>query len=133
VTIVDTHTSRAVRVWPAADCRTRALQYEPEQPSRWHSQLAAYQRMPVDDLLRSEWVELTLPLDVIIGQPGVRASCSRCREDILNGREMIVGGKPCCRSCAGESYWRPGSETRRATPSAPVAGPGPHELPLRQR
>ena len=62
--------------------------------------------MPAAELLRSAWVELEIPLDVVVGQPGVRVTCQRCGEEILNGREAFIDGRPCCRGCAGESYWR---------------------------
>jgi len=107
VTVVDTHTSRAVRIWPARGCRTRAVEYAPEQQSRWHSQLEAYQRMPVDGLLRSAWVELALDVDVLLGQPGTRVVCRRCGEEVLNGREVTIDGQPRCRACSGARYWKP--------------------------
>jgi formylmethanofuran dehydrogenase subunit E len=105
-TFVDTRSSRAVRVWPDSHSRSRAEQYAPEQPSRWHAQLEAYKVMPVAELLRSAWVELDVPPSVLVGQPGVHATCERCAEEILNGREVIVDGKVWCRACGGETYWR---------------------------
>jgi formylmethanofuran dehydrogenase subunit E len=104
--LLDTRTSRAVRVWPAPGARRLAIQYAPDQRSRWHSQLTAYQHMAAEDLLRSTWVELTVDVDHLLGQPGVRVACCGCGEEILNGREVMVDGQPRCRACGGERYWR---------------------------
>ncbi len=104
-TFVDTRTSAAVRVWPRANARLFAGRYAPEGLSRWHTQLYAYQTMPVDELLVAEFVKLTVPLDEIISRAGVRVNCDRCGEEIINEREVSVAGDILCRACAGEAYY----------------------------
>lgn len=106
-TFVDTETERAVRIWPNPDARARAVRHFPDAPSAWQAQLEAYQIMPDTDLLNAAEVALNFSLRALISRPGVRVNCAVCGEEILNEREVWVDGRVCCRSCAGESYWRP--------------------------
>ncbi|HMQ32186.1 MAG TPA: FmdE family protein [Chloroflexaceae bacterium] len=106
-TFVDTKTWRAVRVWPNPAARGLAAQYAPEAKSRWHAYLAAYQVMPLTELLLARPVELTLDLKALISRPGVRAECEQCGEEIINEREVVRDGVTLCRACAGDGYVRP--------------------------
>jgi formylmethanofuran dehydrogenase subunit E len=104
-TFVDTETRRAVRIRPHPQCRETASQYAPDQPDAWHSQLAAYQVMPDEQLLVVEEVRLALSLEKIISLPGLLAICERCGEEISNRREVLQEGQVLCRSCAGDPYY----------------------------
>ncbi len=104
-TVVDTCSGRALRLWPNPEARQRAGMQEPDAQSRWHAQLAAYQTLSAEELLCVAEVHLTVALQAIISRPGVRVTCETCGEEILNERQILVGGKTVCKSCAGESYW----------------------------
>ncbi len=117
-TYVDTHTGTAVRLHPHPQARERAAAYAPEAPSRWHAQLLGYQRMPDDELLTWTWVELSTPLDVLLGRAGERIHCWRCGEEVLDQRQVWRDGKPFCRSCAGETYYRVREPATRADRTA---------------
>ncbi|MDQ3930674.1 MAG: FmdE family protein, partial [Chloroflexota bacterium] len=86
-TFVDTATGKALRISPQLSARKMALEYAPDEPDSWHAQLAAYQVMPTPELLRAEEVRLTLSLEEIISQPGLRVNCEQCGEEIMNARE----------------------------------------------
>ena len=106
VTFVDTRTRRAVRIRPHPLARQHAARYATAQ-SRWHAQLAAYQTLPVDELLCACPVELVVPIEAIVSRPGVRVTCAVCGEEIINEREVVRAGMILCRSCAGEGrYYR---------------------------
>lgn len=109
-TFVDTATGRAVRMWPHAESRVRAVKYAPDAPTRWRAQLEAYQAMPDGELLCMREVELAFDLRAVIGAPGVRVNCDRCGEEILNRREVSRDGAVLCAGCAGESYVRPAAK-----------------------
>lgn len=111
-TFVDTHSGRAIRIAPSPHARSRALTYAPAAPNRWRAQLEAYQVMPGDELLCAREVELSVDMKALLGKPGVRANCSVCGEEILNLREIKRGDALLCRSCAGDSYFRPGKPLR---------------------
>jgi len=102
---VDTHTQQAVRVSPHPAARERAARIAPTASSRWHAYLAGYAELPASALLRSQPVVLTTPLDAILGEPGVRVECLRCGEEIMNHREIRVGGRSLCAGCAGGAYY----------------------------
>jgi formylmethanofuran dehydrogenase subunit E len=106
-TFVDSVTGRAWRICPSPIARTRAAAVVPEAASRWQGQLEAYQRIPDEELLIRQEVTLTVDLAAIVGKPGTRATCSVCREEVLNQREVMKDGQLMCKSCAGERYWRP--------------------------
>ncbi len=104
-TFLDTATQQAVRLVPKAGIRELATAYAPEASTRWHAQLLGYQRMPEADLLVSRAVALCVPLDELMGKDGVRVTCKRCGEEILNRREIVKQGRVFCRSCAGDEYY----------------------------
>lgn len=104
-TFVDTRTDRAIRITPTRESRTRARDYAPNAPDRWHAQLAAYQVMPTEELLTLQEVRLTISLAAIISQHGHRVMCERCGEDIINEREVRRAGHVLCRACANGAYY----------------------------
>lgn len=104
-TFVDTQTGRAIRIVPHPTCRERAIEVSPEFKKRWDCQLHGYQRMPDEELLVAQPVELTISLEKIISKPGLIAICEKCGEEITNGREVIQNGLTLCKTCAGESYY----------------------------
>jgi formylmethanofuran dehydrogenase subunit E len=104
-TFVDTHTERALRIWPNPLARSRVVDYAPNERSRWHMYLAAYQVMPTDELLCAEAVTLSISLATLISRPGVRVTCEQCGEEIINEREIQLDGQTLCRGCAGEGYY----------------------------
>lgn len=106
-TFVDTHMMCAIRISSHPCARARAVSYAPDAPDRWHAQLAAYQVMPTFELLRAETVKLTVPMATIISEPGLRAVCELCGEEVMNEREVLLDGRALCRRCAGkENYYQ---------------------------
>ena len=105
-TIVDVLNGRAFRLWPTPDARLLARAYASDAASRWHAQLAGYQRMPVDELLRMQQVALEVPPSMLVGCPG-REICTDCGEEILNQRGVAHRGGTRCRGCAASGrYYR---------------------------
>lgn len=111
-TFVDTKTEQAKRIYPHPDSRISARLCQPDARSRWHAQLAAYQMMPVEQMLCWQPVTLTLSLQQIISRHGVRVNCSICGEEIINEREIITDGQPLCRACAGDVYYQVNAAAR---------------------
>ena len=108
-TFVDTQTERAIRIYPHRESRTRALEYAPNEPDRWHAQLAAYQIMPTDELLCAQSVVLTVSLAAMVSKHGKRVVCAECGEDVINERFVRVEGQTLCRACAGNAYYESSS------------------------
>ncbi len=104
-TFVDTKTERAFRIAPNPEARHLAAEYAPNERSRWHTMLKAYQIMPVDALLCWREVRLTLDMQVLISRAGVQVNCELCGEEILNEREIIVAGQIRCRACHEGAYY----------------------------
>ncbi len=104
-TFVDTQNQRAVRIAPHPQARDLAAGYAPAARNRWETMLLGYQRMPADELLVCEAVALRIPVADLISRPGVRVTCDRCGEEIINEREVRQGGTTLCRACAGGGYY----------------------------
>lgn len=106
-TCVDTLTGRAVRIRPAPAARTLAPQYAPQAHTLWEAYLLGYQVMPDEELLAFAPVVLKTRVEKIISHPNNRAICQQCGEEIINERELVVGGRILCRACAGFAYYLP--------------------------
>jgi formylmethanofuran dehydrogenase subunit E len=104
-TFVDTQVQRSIRIMATRESRTRALEYAPNAPDRWHAQLAAYQIMPANELLIARDVMLTVSLEQIISRHGKRVVCDECGEDIINELEVRRAGRVLCRACAEGAYY----------------------------
>ncbi|MBZ0283434.1 MAG: TraR/DksA C4-type zinc finger protein [Anaerolineae bacterium] len=109
-TFVDTKSGTAIRIWPHPEVRNSASKYAPDESSRWHMMLQAYQIMPANELLCWQAVELTVAISEIISKPGVRVICSRCGEEIINEREVVMDEQTFCRSCYQPSYYSIGAK-----------------------
>jgi formylmethanofuran dehydrogenase subunit E len=105
-TFVDTETEIAIRIAPSATARTRAAAFAPEARNRWEAMLLGYQRMAPADIFVWQPVTLTMPVAAIISRAGHRAICDRCGEEILNEREVVIGGLTLCRHCAYGGYYQ---------------------------
>lgn len=104
-TFVDTETGYAIRIAPNPQARLMAAVSAPNECSRWHTMLEAYQIMLADDLLCWREVRLTVNMQALISRPGVRVNCAVCGEEILNEREIEVAGRIVCKACHAGAYY----------------------------
>lgn len=105
---VDTLTGKTIRIAPALDVRERANTYAPAgETRRYFAQLHGYQVMPLSEMFFTEEVVLQTPIAEIVSRPGVRVNCDACGEEIINEREVKHEDSRLCRSCAGQTYYRP--------------------------
>lgn len=74
-------------------------------------QMTAYRELTDDELFTSEWVEVPLPPNEFPGYKGPRITCEKCGEGVNYRREVLLGGRTLCESCAypEERYYRPAS------------------------
>lgn len=105
-TFVDLESGRAIRIAPAADVRSTAWGWAADQDNRYAAQLKGYQLMPSAELFTIQEVCLEPDLDAIISQPGLRAICEACGEEIINQREVLQNNQTLCLACAGPAYYR---------------------------
>jgi len=101
----DTRTEETIRIVPRAEARLLSRDYAPASRNNWEAMLIAYQAMPVSKLFTVQHVSLLIPLSKIMGRAGTKAVCEMCKEEIINGREVLTEGSVFCRSCAGDSYF----------------------------
>jgi formylmethanofuran dehydrogenase subunit E len=122
-TFVNAKTGAAIRLAPRLDVRQTAYAYAPGESRRYQAQLLGYQRMPDEELFSVRQVSLNSPVAQIVGRPGVRTCCAGCGEEIINRREMVVGGKPYCPACVGQGYYLPMPELPSLGAQIPVSKP----------
>lgn len=104
-TFTDIHTEASLRIAPSCTARSLAWEYIPTARNKWEAMLFGYQVMPASELFVVQHVQLNTPLSQIISRPGRKTICEVCREEIINGREVLNEGAVLCRACAGESYY----------------------------
>ncbi len=105
---------RAVRISPRQSARECAWEYAPRADDRYAAQLTGYKVMPDGELFHFQEVALEPSVETLLSQPGLRATCSHCGDEIINGRELVVQGAVLCRPCAGYSYYLPVRESAEA-------------------
>ncbi len=105
-TFVDTRSNAALRLHPHPLARERARCFAPEARNRWEGYLIGYQQMPVEELLVSQPVTLSQPIEHLLSKPSARVICQACGEEVINERELMHEGTVLCRPCAGERYYR---------------------------
>jgi formylmethanofuran dehydrogenase subunit E len=102
---VDTRTEETIRIVPRTEARLLSRDYAPAARNNWEAMLIAYQAMPVSELFSAQHVSLNMPLSKLMGRTGMKAFCEICKEEIINGREVLNGGNILCWACAGNGYY----------------------------
>lgn len=109
-TFVDIRTEETIRIIPRRETRALSADYAPDARNRWEAMLSAYKVMPVKELFTVQSVCLNTPLSKIMARPGMNVICEICKEEIINGREVVVRGSIFCQTCAGNSYYHSSTE-----------------------
>jgi formylmethanofuran dehydrogenase subunit E len=105
-TFVDLETGRAIRVSAKESSKQAAREMFPEL-AKEAGQQKAYAELPEEVLFDKQWVRVEVPPEDRPGFKGPRVVCAQCGEGINFKREVVVGGRTLCRSCAGERYYQP--------------------------
>jgi formylmethanofuran dehydrogenase subunit E len=106
-TFVDVSSGKAIRIAAKESSKALARSMHPEIESKNQQQMLAYREMPEDDLFTKQWVKVELPAEEFPGYKGERIVCAECGEGINFRREVLRDGRPLCRACAGEKYYKP--------------------------
>ncbi len=106
-TFVDVSTGKAIRIAAKESSKAMAKQMHPEIADKNQQQMRAYREISDDDLFTEQWVKVDLPPEEFPGYKGDRIVCEQCGEGINFRREIRQDEKILCRSCAGESYYKP--------------------------
>lgn len=104
-TFTELKTGTSLRLAPKPDVRTQALVYAPQERRRYYAQLEGYQIMPEEELFNFQEVMLTTPAGQIISHQNARSICSKCGEEIINEREVVIEGQVFCKTCAFGGYY----------------------------
>ncbi|MCI0403175.1 MAG: FmdE family protein [Acidobacteria bacterium] len=105
-TFVDLKTGRAVRIVAREESKQRAKELYSEMEKE-QGQRRAYRELSDDELFSKQWVKVELPPEELPGYKAPRVVCVQCGEGINFKREVVREGRVLCRTCAGESYYKP--------------------------
>lgn len=105
-TFANVKTGLTIRLSPASDVRVRSRNYAPDEERHYFAQVQGYQLMPEKELFIFEQVILYPSLGDLIAEPNARAICQNCREEIINDRQVMMGGFILCRTCADQGYYQ---------------------------
>ena len=105
-TFIDLKTDRAVRIAAKESSKLAAREMFPEL-AKEAGQQKAYAQLSDEILFDKKWVKVAVQPEDLPGFKGSRAICAECGEGVNFQREVVKDGRPLCRACAGESYYRP--------------------------
>jgi formylmethanofuran dehydrogenase subunit E len=105
-TFVDLQTGRAVRIAARETSKQAAREMFPEL-AKEAGQQKAYAALSDEVLFDKQWVKVEVPPEDLPGFKGPRVVCAECGEGINFKREVVLGDRTVCRSCAGEKYYSP--------------------------
>lgn len=103
-TFVDLQTGRAVRVAAKESSKQAAREMFPDM-DREAGQQKAYAALADEVLFETQLVKVEVRPEDLPGFKGPRVVCAECGEGINFKREVMVGDRTLCRSCAGERYY----------------------------
>ena len=109
-TFVNLETGKAFRVISTEESRDLAETYAPEIAEKHARQLEAYKRMPDSVLFRVQEVDVHLPEEDLPGPTRFKAVCSQCGQVVRDRREVIKDGRPFCKPCAHDVYFKDARE-----------------------
>ncbi len=101
-TFINNSTQDAVRV-----SGVEKKEFKMKGPEEMKAILKSLMEAPEEELFRTEKVRVRIPERDLPGRPAGRARCERCREDIMDGKEVVHNGATLCGNCAGTSYYEP--------------------------
>jgi formylmethanofuran dehydrogenase subunit E len=61
--------------------------------------------MPEEELFNFQLVRLTTPAELIISHQNAQSVCSKCGEEIINERQVVLDGVVMCKTCAFGGYY----------------------------
>ena len=96
-TFIDTRSSKAVRV-----------SFLPKWPEHLQDMMDFGKivcNAPEEEVFRIQEVSITIPSEEKPGFPTRKNTCSRCNEQIMDGKEEIIENVPVCKKCAYNPYY----------------------------
>lgn len=99
ISLLDLRTGKAVRI------NRERLRYPPDGCTD-EEMVAFYEAIPDEELFVATDVEIPLRLVDLPGKPLDVAVCEICKEEIIDGRQIIVDGHVFCKGCHGGHYYK---------------------------
>ncbi|HWQ66460.1 MAG TPA: FmdE family protein [Methanospirillum sp.] len=96
-TFINTTSNKAVRV--------TALPKRPDQPTDMKEVAKMVCNAPEEELFRIQQVTVNIPPEDLPGFPTHKDVCTRCGEQIMDRKEVMIEGKAVCKNCAQGSYY----------------------------
>jgi len=97
-TFIDTRTGKAVRI--------ATYPKKPDQPSDMNELKEMILTAPEKELFSIQQVSVDIPEGDMPGFPTSITTCSRCGEQIMDGKEVVSNNTLFCKNCVGDSYYK---------------------------
>jgi formylmethanofuran dehydrogenase subunit E len=104
-TFLNLETAKTIRVIAREESREKARSYFPEIQDKYKAQIEAYRIMRDDELFEVSEVSVSIRPEDMPGRPLKRIRCEECGEYVQDIKEVNVGKRLLCRSCASGSYY----------------------------
>lgn len=119
-TFYDRANGRAMRVYARPELTSEAVklavedgilkegeEFDPQSKLGRKAMMNAFMKLSEDEILDHQEVTLMDAASFGRGTSAHRSPCSKCGEEILDGRGVLRDGRFMCLACAGEAYYRP--------------------------
>jgi formylmethanofuran dehydrogenase subunit E len=105
---LDSGDYKGLRIVALESSKNRARELYPDLEKN-AQQMKAYRELPDEDLFRTEWVRVPLPLSEFPGYKGARVACARCGEGVNFDHFVERDSQRLCLACADTEslYYKP--------------------------
>ena len=97
-TFLNTATGKALRFY----CKLK------DKPPEDADKAAFFDKFSDEEMFSVETVKVHYSPEDLPGRPKSKAICSRCGEEVLDGRQVTREGAALCKACDGGAYYSPG-------------------------
>lgn len=84
----------------------RVVRTNHRHPDEGEDMIEFYANLPEDGYLEAKEVTVTLGKGDWPGPPVCAEICVRCGEEVTDDRHVLMDGKPLCKYCAGDDYYK---------------------------
>jgi len=104
-TFINTRTGDAYRVWVSGKVNEMIGEMNIDKHER-EKQYRTVLEADSDDIVSVQRVSVTIPPLEMPGKPQRTAICVRCKEKVMDGKDVFTEEGPLCLACAGKPYYQ---------------------------
>ena len=104
-TFINTETGNAYRIWVSGKINEMIgkMNLDPKEKER---QFEIVLRSHSEDVVSAQRVTIHIPPEELPGKPKRTVMCVKCREKVMDNKDIMAKGGPICLACAKGPYYR---------------------------